>query len=280
MATNETTPAPCQGCGVLSDRNVSWYEVPAHIGPKGPMPPAKFRRSTCDDCATLNFSRPGMAVRACLRLIGRPEADDSLFAGVLADEGYDANVVMYQGGQPSHRPWSHVTSETRKDLRALYAKALLVKVERATPVVPLPPLPPPQERGTEADRCLACGRAEDTDWRGYATLPTRGGGSITGCLCSQCWPVMAHIGSWGTQFTANAYRAHQGLPVDLSIDRLRGLVAWYSLPADRQAETTGEPWSWYTPREPEPIAPDVVALQAQVEALREQVAALQGGTTA
>jgi hypothetical protein len=273
MSDNENMAA-CQACGVLSDRDVQWYERQASIGPKGPVMPGRFRRSTCADCATLDFTRPGAAVRAALRLLGRPETDDTLFAEVMADNDFDATVLLFPGGEPNRRPFQHA-HDLRRDLKVLYAKALLLKVERATPPVPLPP---PLDRGTEAPACLVCGRAEDTAWHGFVALPTPGNGVARGCLCGTCAPVFAHIGAFGTQFLANAYRGFLGLPVDLSIDRLPGLRAWYTLTAEQQAAVTG-PWSWYSQPEPvahEPLEVTVEALAAQISTLQHEIAVLRG----
>jgi hypothetical protein len=273
MSNNET--APCRGCGVLAP-GAQWYEQHAAVMNGKVTMPGRFQRSTCPDCASLDFNRPGVAVRACLRLIGRPETDDALFAAVLLDEGFDAAEVLFPGGPPSHRPWSHA-HDFRRDLRRLYAKALIRKVERATP---REPVPPPLKRGDEADRCLICGRAEDLDWHGFVSLPLRGNGVARGCLCaSDCGPVFAHIGAFGTQFIANAYLASKGEPVDLGLDRIAGLLPWYML-TDEQKQTVTGAWSWVV--EPEPMAPidpqglTVEGLAAQVAQLQNELALLRG----
>lgn len=279
MSNNDT--AACRGCGILAP-GAQWYEQHAGVMNGKVTMPGRFQRSTCPDCASLDFNRPGVAVRACLRLIGRPETDDALFAAVLLDEGFDATEVMFPGGPPSHRPWSHA-HDFRRDLRRLYAKALIRKVERTTP---REPVPPPLRRGDEADRCLICGRAEDLDWHGFTTLHTRGGGSITGCLCgSLCAKVFGEIGAFGTQYVGNCLLVSRGEPLDLGLDRLLGLRAWYELSPEQQATVSGDvPFSWVPVAiEPDTVpvveqAPDVAVLMAQVAALQQQVAAMQGGT--
>lgn len=274
MSTNET--APCRGCGVLSDRDVRWYEREAAVSNGVVTHAGRFQRSTCDACSSLDFTRSGVAVRACLRLLGRPETDDALFAEVLADEGVDPVEAMFSAGNPNSSPWRHVPGAFRRDLKRAYTKALLVKVERSAPPVPVPP---PLDRGTEADRCLACGRAEDVGWHGFAALPLPGNGVVRGCLCaSTCAPVMAHIGAWGTQFVGNCYLASKGEPVDLSLDRIPGLRPWYMLRPDEQEAVTG-PWSWYAepmPRIEEPQGITVEALAAQVASLQAELATLRG----
>jgi hypothetical protein len=278
MSDNENSAA-CRGCGVLSDQDVRWYERQASIGPKGPVPPGRYRRSTCEDCQSLDFDTPGAAVRACLRLIGRPEGDWPIAAEVFATEGLDATEALFPGGEASRSPWRHVEGSFRRNLKRAYVKVLVKRVERDAPPVPVPP---PMRRGDELLACMVCGRAEDVGWHGFVSLPTRGNGVARGSLCaSTCAPVFAHIGAFGTQFLANAYYAAQGKPVDLSIDSLPGLRAFYTLTPEQQQAVTG-PWSWYSP--PEPIAPierapDMSALlEAQIAALRQEVAALKGGS--
>lgn len=275
MSDNET--APCQCCGVLSHAAVTWYEVPAHIGRQGPMPPAKYRRSTCPECASLDFARPGAAVRACLRLIEKPETEDlaAFYAGALADEGVDATDAFFAGGQPNRKPWMHVSRDFRQELKRCFAIALMRRVEANTP---FEPGPPPLDRGHEAAACLYCGRAEDVAWHGFATLATPGGGSVRGCLCGTCSSVMVQFSGFGWPSEANAFRASQGLPVDQSIERLKYVTPWYRLSEEAKATVTG-PWSWVTLPEPksvESVEVTVEALAAQVSSLQAELAVLRG----
>lgn len=275
MSDNET--APCQACGVLSDRDVRLYERKASIGSRGPVMPGRFLRSTCPDCAPLGFDRPGAAVRACLRLINKPETDDlvAFYAGALADEGVDATDAFFAGGAPNGKPFQHVSRDFRQELKRCFAIALMRRVEANTP---FEPGPPPLDRGHEAAACLYCGRAEDVEWHGFATLATPGGGSVRGCLCGLCSSVMVQFSGFGWPSEANAFRVSQGLPVDQSVERLRYVTTWYRLTDEQKAAVTG-PWSWVTPPEPkvvEPVEVTVEVLAAQVSSLQAELATLRG----
>ncbi|WP_281966304.1 hypothetical protein [Serinicoccus marinus] len=84
-----------------------------------------YRVGACAACATLDPGRPGLAVRAALRVLGEPE-DDPGAAEAFAGAGIDVLDVLHarahqpRRAAPQASPFAHVDDALRAWLREAY----------------------------------------------------------------------------------------------------------------------------------------------------------------
>lgn len=257
------TGAPCRGCGV------------ATTGPTVSVPfdawgQATRLLGTCAACLTLDFDRPGAAVRATLRLLRRRESDDAVAAAAFREAGLDVAAVLYESRRdtaPQERAWGHVTADDRALLRAAYLRVLDALV-RPPEAAPEGPTPPPSGRA-----CLACGVPRSDGWSAVRTAAlTRGPAQVDGHLCRVCSGVLGQVGALGPTFLERAVLEAKGLPWEPGLE-VPGLRAWAAT-----GREPCEPWSWVSVRMAEPEPDPVDALRAQVADLVAEVAALRAAT--
>lgn len=119
------TAFACRVCGVAAACSVQRRDVRAF----GALPTSTpgYGVGVCVDCATLDPERPGFAVRAALRVLGKAEDDDTLAADAFAEAGVDVLSVLYDRPDdprrpplraPQPEPFAHVAPETRAALQA------------------------------------------------------------------------------------------------------------------------------------------------------------------
>ncbi len=246
------TAAPCRLCGISTDRGLSPRRK-AGVADRG-----TYVVGVCEDCASLRPDEPGSAVRAVLRLIGRPEGDWSVLVPVFGQR-YNVGHVLYEATdreQPSEKPWSHVPEDVLSALRALYVGWLANRVANGAPDGSAPSEGVqrcPDPRGG----CLACGVAEAETWHPLTTgALTSGPEMISGVLCGSCGDALETTGAVGPSMLERAFLGYNGLEWfdDTRIPRLRSWVSTGHPP--------GEPWAW-------------VRLAEPAKTLEERVAALE-----
>lgn len=267
---------PCQVCGVATDREP---EVRAtHTG-------APYRLGTCEDCATLwtaDDEGVGVAVRAALRVLGKPE-DDPRAAAAFEEAGVDVGPVMFsywadqpRGGEvqpePGRKPWAHVRRDGRAALRRGYAHLLAGRVapEEAEPAPG--PTPPPGDLALRG--CAFCGVATAAEWtrfHSYGLSPNRTR-MLAAALCPDCEEAHEAVGAIGVRAWTVAFCVARGLDYfnDLVLPGLRPFAL-----ADAEPGAAG--WEFVGEIRPEPGPPTLADLLREVEALTARVAALEGG---
>lgn len=254
--------APCRGCGVATTGPTTRRD---HIF-------GAYEVGTCAQCLTLDFDRPGAAVRATLRILGKRETDDTLAANVFLEAGLDVAHLLYEGDHrphPQRKPWGHVRQEHKDALRAAYVDVLDARIHAATDHDrPVPATAPPSGPGG----CLACGVGTSTGWRPVSTrVFTRGPDCLDGHLCSTCADVHDAVGALGETFLERAVMEAQGLSWEETA-QVPGLKAWIAT-----GRAPGEPWAWVRVRPAPPALDPLSALQLQVTDLAAEVAALRAG---
>lgn len=269
VTENETTLVACRVCGVGTTENTERRRTTAPGG-RLPTPMNDYDVGTCSQCVTLDPDRPGLAVRAALRVLGLPE-EDPLAADAFAEAGVDVAEVLYdrpdspgtRGRTPQRKAFAHVDREGRAALRVGAAALLAKRVEKAADENG--PTPPP-EGGPPA--CLACGLATSAAWYGPVLTGslTPGPGYVSGYMCDVCGPALDAEGAVGLPFLERAVRAV--LDLDAPPRRLRAWVA-------TGLEPRSAAWDWVEPGPPpvEELDP-ITALFEQVADLGEQVQAL------
>jgi hypothetical protein len=268
--------APCQFCGVGTDRAVVWVRREASIYNGVPTLPATYRQGTCEECASLDPTTSGYAVRAALRLLGRPEGDWRLASDVYTEHGFDVSRLLYSGTTPQSRPWRHVTGEQRRELKRLHPFVLMAKVEASARPEPVPP--PVESIPGLLDRCGICGVAESVNWYGPMSLMGRGGRTTRFVLDDRCADLYQRFGyALGESLYARAFCETAGLTYDDARDyRVR---AYLELPEAAQ-EGVAAPFDWVRvpsslePDDAEAITPE--SLLAQITTLQAELAALRG----
>ncbi|GAA1920253.1 hypothetical protein [Nocardioides marmoribigeumensis] len=263
----------CQVCGLATDQRPERRLVRT---PAGVAVGQGYEVGTCDDCAALDPARPGLAVRAALRVLGKEEADDVLAAKAFEEAGVDVTEVLYDRGDdrggrgargPQRKAFAHVGADGLAALRLGYAKVLDMRVHAATRDRAVPPTAPPEGH---PPACVACGVARSAGWATVRTKAlTRGPDFLDGCVCSTCAEVLRDVGAVGATFLERAAMQAKGIDW-VAGARVPGLQAWVAtgLPP-------GEPWGWVDLALPEPEMDPLALLRSQVADLQREVAVLR-----
>lgn len=259
----------CRACGVATTERVT--EVPRSTPGGQPMPP--YEVGVCGDCVSLRLDEPGSAVRAALRVIGKPEDHWREAAEVFAeDAGVDVTPTLYERATPQRKPWAHVPREVKEALRGAYAEVLHRRVFASTDKDrPVPAEGPPDD--TEHRACLMCGLAKQVEpWRGPVhTKAFTKPDAVTGYLCTACGDAAEAVGAVGPTALERAVMEFHDYAWTENV-RIPRLTAWVSTgmgPLDR-------PWLWVDLAEPTPQIEPVILLRKEVEDLAARVAALEG----
>jgi hypothetical protein len=235
--------------------------------------PATFQQGVCEDCADLDPTTSGSAVRAALRLLGRPTKDWVIASEVFADNGFDVVSLLYPGTTPQKRGWQHVTSEQRRELKRLYPFVLLAKIEASARPEPVPP--PVEAVAGLLDRCGICAAPDSENWHGPISTQMRGGRTVRFTLDDRCADLYLKYGqALGPSLSARAFCEDAGETYDDAYEY--SVRAYYELPEARQ-EAVQAPWDW-VPAAPTPVVPvevTVEALAAQVSQLQAELAVLR-----
>ncbi|MDN5791208.1 MAG: hypothetical protein L0H25_10120 [Micrococcales bacterium] len=148
------------------------------LAPGAPTPVSDYEVGTCPECVTLDPARPGLAVRAALRYLGKPE--DPLAAAAFAEAGVDVTAILYDRGDPlgsrgsrgpQRKPFGHIDAEGKAALRVGYAALLRARVEAAAESSEPRP---PEARWPQG--CLACGASRSLNWHGPLPVERMGAG--------------------------------------------------------------------------------------------------------
>jgi hypothetical protein len=264
----------CQVCGVATEENREHRDVRTNAGvPFG----TGYEIGTCVECVTLDPLRPGLAVRAALRVLGKPNENDDLASRAFEAAGVDVTAVLYDRGEPTGGPgqrgpqrkaFAHVGNEGREALRKGYARLLDFRVHAASDHDrPVPPTAPPHGPGG----CLLCGVGKAAAWRPVLTSAlTRGPEMIDGHLCGTCADQYDTVGAMGQPLIEKACLEAAGLPWSEAM-RAPGLKPWIAL--DFEPREVG--WDWVELAPPRPDLTPLQALQSEVADLRAEVAALR-----
>lgn len=259
----------CRVCGVATDEGLEHRDTFTPAGqPFGPG----YDVGTCPACADLDPDRPGLAVRAALRVLGKEGEDDVLAARAFEDAGVEVTEVLYEtGGRakggPQRRAFAHVGRDGRGALKVGYARLLDLRVHAAAGGDrPVPPTAPP----SGPPGCLLCGVGASASWRPVRTKAlTRGPDFVDGHLCDTCSEQHDSVGAVGAPLVEKAAMEAQGLQWSEAA-RAPGLKAWIAtgLPP-------GEPWAWVELVPPAPDLDPLDALRFQVADLQREVAELR-----
>lgn len=266
------TDTACRVCGLPTDLNI---EVKLGYTPLGQRDGNDYAVGCCESCQTLLPDVPGSAVRACLRLIKKPESEHPAYSEVLADMEIDAADVLFEvtghpRRGPQRRAFGHVPKDVRGALKRAYAAMLQERVLASLPQ-PEPTPEPPPEGFPRA--CLACGVGLSLQWFGEvsaAYVLTRTPETVTGWLCDACGPVLQVVGAVGQPFIERAVMEAEGLPWSDAI-RIPNLRAWVA--EDLPPQDIG--WDWLDLTPPPLNLDPMTALQEMVAELTERVDALQ-----
>lgn len=259
--------APCRGCGVATTGPVT-----RRFTSSGglPTPHRDYEVGTCADCLTLDFDRPGVAVRAALRLLRKRESDDVLAADVFIEADLDVSVLMYESAyrpEPQRKPWAHVPKEHKALLSKAYVGVLDARIHAASDHDrPIPPTAPPS--GPAA--CVACGVGTSAKWYSVHTHAfTHGPDYLDGHVCATCAAVYETVGALGQPFLEKAVMEAKGLSWS-ETSRIPGLRAWIAT-----GRKPGEPWAWLRVSEAAPRLDPLTELQLKVADLELQVTDLR-----
>ncbi|GAB3434775.1 hypothetical protein GCM10027517_03200 [Phycicoccus ginsengisoli] len=273
MTAEAIEPVACQVCGVESDGPMIRRRTTTSYG--RPTPQRDYLVTTCPACLTLDPDRPGLAVRAALRVLGKPE-DDPLAAEAFELAGVDVTAVLFDFNdpvrgrrrEPQRKPFGHVDRAGRKALRWGHTRLVALRLEREREAAAGPDVPTPPPDGAPP-ACLACGLGLSLRWYGPLTTNalTRGPGMVTGYLCDACGPVYAEVGAAGPNFLERAVTQAKGL--DHVPPRLRAWAAT-GLPP-REAG-----WDWVDTSPPVQELDPWTAAMELIADLTERVAALEG----
>lgn len=269
MTTATATEAPCRVCGVATDLDVEvrYGQTPAGMRDAS----GDYAVGTCQVCQTLDTGTPGSAVRACLRLLGRDEAEWPAFAKVLDGMEIDASAVMFERtGSPRRGPqrkaFGHVPKDAKRLLKVAHTRLLLAGAAASVPAEPDRPTPPEPEY---PQGCLACGVAASINWHGplHTYGLTGGPDRVDGVLCDACADAYRAVGAVGLPFLEKAVMKAKG--IDWAPPRLRAWVATGLDPRD-------EPWDWVDTAEPALTLDPWTAAMELIADLTERVEALEG----
>lgn len=260
-----TDKAACSSCGRETTANL---EQRFGRTPLGQRDGNDYTVGVCPTCETLDMVTPGAAVRACLRLLGKPESDWVAFGDVLLDMEIDPTGVLFETSPAFRRgpqkPFAHVTRETKDALKRAYARVLADRVAATLPQPALEPEGPPS-----GSACLCCGLASQiAPWGGplLSTGFTRDSRSVEGWLCEVCTDVYSNVGAVGPSFFERAFQRHTGIAWSP-----RNIRPWVAVDVPPQAV----PFGWMEVEE-EPLTLDPVTyLQMQVSELTDELAALR-----
>jgi hypothetical protein len=274
MTTTKPLPS-CRVCGIATGLNL---EVREGRTPLGQRDGHDITVGTCQDCQTLDTVTPGMAVRACLRVIKKPESEYLRFATVLEGLEIDATAVLYEiTGHPRRGPQSkafaHVPKAVRDTLKHAYAETLQARVLASLPQPEPTPEPPPADA---PQGCLACGVATAVQWHGplHTFGLTRGPERVDGYVCPECSVALEQVGAVGMDFLERAFQKHTGIAWSP-----RNIRPWIAVDLPPQAQ----PFGWMKDVEEPPLTLDPVTflmeqvgdLQTEVASLRSEVDALR-----
>lgn len=260
------TAIACRVCGLATTANV---EVRRGQSPMGSWDPSRdITVGVCPVCTTLDSATIGLAVRACLRLIKKPESDWSAFGAILTDMEIDPAAVLFEvsgGGRgPQRRRFAHVPREVKNQLRRAYARVLADRVAATLPQ------PEPEPEGPPSgSACLCCGKSKDLVWGGPLLSHgfTHDSRSVEGWLCEICSDVYSNVGAVGSSFFEQAFQRHTGIAWSP-----RNVRPWIAT----GLEPPTEPFGWMDVQE-EPLTLDPVSfLMDAVATLQGEVLALQG----
>lgn len=265
--TADTDLVPCKGCGVGTDQHIEWYQPRAAI--PGAPPGRAYQRGVCPSCQTLDFTTPGYAVRAALRVAGLDESKWEAAAEVFEAKGLDPVPVLHVGGQEGEKPWSHVPKDLVKQVKAAWLDVLLDRVYAAA--TEDRPVAPPS-----GEACLACGVAQSTGWAAITVTLPRGAGSASGHYCAACTAVRNEVGASGAVFLETALARSRGEKYDGTYDTV-GLT--YHIATGLPPTT--EPFGWIEVTAPVEAVEDdamsllfsaIMTLGARLDALEARLA--------
>lgn len=259
----------CRICGVATDEDVETRYGRTPAGQRNMA--ADFQVGTCGECRGLDTVTPGLAVRACMRVIGVDEASWPALSKVLAEMEFDPAAVLFERtgtprSGPQRKAFAHVPEEARAALRWAWAHVLADRVAATSDPGPPEPVGPPDD-GPPA--CLACGVAVAPEWHGplHTFGLTRGPDRVDGYVCPACVVPLTAAGAVGPEFLERAVMAAKG------IDWVPRVRAWVA---------TGLPprevgWDWVDVEPPARTLDPITALLEQVADLTERVEALERG---
>jgi hypothetical protein len=259
-----TKATACRMCGRQTMTNI---EVRYGRTPLGQRDGHNYEVGLCKSCETLRVNEVGAAVRACLRVLGKPEADWPALATVLMDMEIDATGALFETS-PAFRhgpqkPFGHIDRATKARLRQAYAQLLADRVAVQPDPVPEPPEPEyPQG-------CLGCGIGLSSEgWQGPVLSPalTPGPEMTTGVVCLPCATALRDVGgAVGPTWLERAVMVSKGLAWT---PHVKPWIATGLPPQD-------EPWGWMDVQE-EPLTLDPITfLQMQVSDLQDELASLR-----
>jgi hypothetical protein len=256
------TEVPCRACGTATDRNISAQVALDFAG----RPRAEYAAGVCPACEDLDIDATGSAVRAALRVIGKPEKDWPLATEAFAD--LPVEQLLYDKATPQRKAWGHVTREQRTELKRAYLAVLDAKVHAsADHDRPLPPETPPDDVPAG---CLACGRPTSTQWYSVRTrMLTRGPDYVDGVVCAEtCAPVLERVGGVGQTFVEHAAQAVLDAPTPV-----QGVKPWAATGLPPQDTPFG--WVTLAADEGDLDLSDLTALQVAVRSLAAKLADLE-----
>jgi hypothetical protein len=267
-----TSDIPCRCCGVATDQRVTWHYPVLRSG----LPGRQYEVGVCDDCVSLRPDEPGSAVRAALRILGRPESEDGIATGTFLDAGLDVSTLLYVGATPQKRPWGHVSTAAKADLKRAYLRVLDTRVHAVSDDADRPVRPHAPPVGYPP-ACLACGVGTSAQWHGPITTGAlTKPDMVTGVVCDVCAPHLLAAGAVGAPFLERAAMEAKGFEWVEGV-RLPRLQAWVTLHRSEGLPPQAVPWSWVELRAPEPEIDPMVALRVAVRELTDRVAALEAG---